>query len=84
MSCRMSCHGRIAFTCEPSVLLEQRRQRPGNGRRRQMTVRAIKSEELVLAIDVGTGGTKAALVGKLGNVVASAFHRHPDPSPSLL
>ena len=49
-----------------------------------MAVRASKSEELVLAIDVGTGGTKAALVSKLGNVVASAFHPHPDPAPSLL
>lgn len=52
-----------------------------------MAVRAMqntRSEEWVLAIDVGTGGTKAALVDKLGTVVASAFHRHPDPAPSHL
>lgn len=44
----------------------------------------MREEEWVLAIDVGTGGTKAALVSKLGNVVASAFHRHPDPAPSQM
>jgi xylulokinase len=63
--------------------MERRRQ--GEMRRgRSVAVRAIKSEDCVLAIDVGTGGTKAALVSKLGNVVASAFHPHPDPVPSIL
>lgn len=41
------------------------------------------SEERVLAIDVGTGGTKAALVSPLGAVTACAFSPHPNPSPSV-
>ncbi|KAL3681604.1 hypothetical protein R1sor_024560 [Riccia sorocarpa] len=41
------------------------------------------SREWVLAIDVGTGGTKAALISSQGNVSASAFARHSAPAPSL-
>lgn len=55
------------------------------GRGELVAVRAMKGEsreECVLAIDVGTGGTKAALVNQLGSVVASAFHPHPRPAPS--
>jgi xylulokinase len=62
----------------------ERRRQGGMRRGHSVAVRAIKSEDCVLAIDVGTGGTKAALVSKLGNVVASAFHPHPDPVPSVL
>ncbi|KAG0557823.1 hypothetical protein KC19_11G159600 [Ceratodon purpureus] len=82
-----SCHGHTGFSCGlggRSFGLEQRRWSGRTGGGRCVAVRASKSEELVLAIDVGTGGTKAALVSKLGNVVASAFHPHPDPGPSLL
>lgn len=50
----------------------------------QLAVRSKKGggEEWVLAIDVGTGGTKAALVTSLGSVASSAFHPHPAPSSS--
>jgi hypothetical protein len=51
----------------------------------QLAVRSKKGggEEWVLAIDVGTGGTKAALVTSLGSVASSAFHPHSAPSSSL-
>ncbi|KAH8971236.1 hypothetical protein BDL97_02G130800 [Sphagnum fallax] len=43
-----------------------------------------KNKEWVLAIDVGTGGTKAALITSQGCVSTSAFSAHPPPSPSCL
>jgi activator of 2-hydroxyglutaryl-CoA dehydratase len=43
-----------------------------------------KNKEWVLAIDVGTGGTKAALITSKGCVSTSAFSAHPPPSPSCL
>ncbi|CAM6113673.1 unnamed protein product [Calypogeia fissa] len=45
-------------------------------------VAVMPGKEWVLAIDVGTGGTKAALISSLGSVSASAFALHPAPSNS--
>lgn len=40
------------------------------------------SEGSVLAIDVGTGGTKAALISSSGRLISSAFSPHQPPAPS--
>ncbi|KAL2620330.1 hypothetical protein R1flu_000535 [Riccia fluitans] len=55
--------------------------------RRRTNLRIVSqklSREWVLAIDVGTGGTKAALISSKGNVSASAFARHAAPAPSFM
>lgn len=39
-------------------------------------------EGSVLAIDVGTGGTKAALISSSGRLISSAFASHQPPAPS--
>lgn len=93
----MSCHSYVGWRWSVSSLhggfgMEKlrvnRRQSSCSsrgGRGELVAVRAMKGEsreECVLAIDVGTGGTKAALVNQLGSVVASAFHPHPRPAPS--
>jgi activator of 2-hydroxyglutaryl-CoA dehydratase len=52
--------------------------------RAQACNKKTKNKEWVLAIDVGTGGTKAALITSQGCVSTSAFSAHPPPSPSCL
>ncbi|OAE23854.1 hypothetical protein AXG93_369s1480 [Marchantia polymorpha subsp. ruderalis] len=60
-------------------------------RRSRVAVRGVEcnfaaerlNKEWVLAIDVGTGGTKAALISARGNVSASAFAPHPAPAATV-
>ncbi|XP_057826921.2 uncharacterized protein LOC131038497 isoform X3 [Cryptomeria japonica] len=47
------------------------------------TYATIKNAQgCVLAVDVGTGGTKAALISRSGGVMSTAFAPHEPPSPS--
>lgn len=62
--------------CAPNLQLVSRAQKKWGMSTQRSIVALLASEECVLACDVGTGGTKVALIERSGLVLASGFAAH--------